>query len=276
MRTGEAFRGRNEFRMGCRDTQLTTDESLRACVDNLLSSDDESARSGTSLGWLVCRSVEWQHVHVGAHESGWQYIPEASGWEQIEGQDERLSSWEAHYKGARSYMTSTGTGKSGCIHKDRTQWEEWHDRVAWGRAARAHFCATTSIHSWKPECLGQGPWEWVAMPARRWRTLIMWGWDEYDRKTDGMTGWDSGLRWVRHWNEQPEGLGWVGWVGWWEAEMSSLRQRHYDWVWGQGPWEWVTNIHFQRTKQGVEDSQMEEPWWPFVLSRTSSNVCIRE
>jgi len=46
----EAFRGRNEFGMGGRDTQLTTDESLRACVDNLLSWDDESARSGTSLG----------------------------------------------------------------------------------------------------------------------------------------------------------------------------------------------------------------------------------
>jgi len=35
--------------MGCRDTHLTTDESLRACVDNFLSSDDESAQSGTSL-----------------------------------------------------------------------------------------------------------------------------------------------------------------------------------------------------------------------------------
>jgi len=50
MRTSEAFWGRKEFGMGCRDIQLITDESLRACVDNLLSSDDESEQSGTSLG----------------------------------------------------------------------------------------------------------------------------------------------------------------------------------------------------------------------------------
>jgi len=30
----EAFWGRNVFGVGCRDTQLTTDESLQACVDN--------------------------------------------------------------------------------------------------------------------------------------------------------------------------------------------------------------------------------------------------
>ena len=62
MRTSEAFRGRKEFGMGSRDTQLTTDESLRACVDILLSWDDELEQSGTSLGWQVCRSVDWQHV----------------------------------------------------------------------------------------------------------------------------------------------------------------------------------------------------------------------
>ena len=50
MRTSEAFRGRKEFGMGSRDTQLTTDESLRACVDILLSWDDELEQSGTSLG----------------------------------------------------------------------------------------------------------------------------------------------------------------------------------------------------------------------------------
>ena len=71
MRTGEAFRGRNEFWVGCRDTQLTTDESSRACVDNLLSWDDESARSGTSLGWRVCRSVDWQHVHIDESTRAW-------------------------------------------------------------------------------------------------------------------------------------------------------------------------------------------------------------
>jgi len=63
MRTSEAFRGRKEVGMGCRDTQLTNDESLRACVDILLSWDDELAQSGTSLGWQVCKSVDWQHVH---------------------------------------------------------------------------------------------------------------------------------------------------------------------------------------------------------------------
>ena len=50
MRTSEDFWGRNEFGLECRDTQLTSDETLRACVDNLLCWDDESARSGTSLG----------------------------------------------------------------------------------------------------------------------------------------------------------------------------------------------------------------------------------
>jgi len=37
-------------------------------VYNLLSSDDESARSDTSLGWLVCKNVDWQHVHVAVDE----------------------------------------------------------------------------------------------------------------------------------------------------------------------------------------------------------------
>jgi len=67
VRTREASQGKNEFGVGCRDTQLQTDELLRACVDNLLSWDDESARSGTSLGWRVCRSVDWQHVHTAVH-----------------------------------------------------------------------------------------------------------------------------------------------------------------------------------------------------------------
>jgi len=49
MRTSEAFLGRNEFGMGCRDTELTTDELLRACVDNLL-----------SLGWRV--STIWHEL----------------------------------------------------------------------------------------------------------------------------------------------------------------------------------------------------------------------
>jgi len=43
MHTSEAFRSRKEFGMGCRDTELTTDESLRACADILLSWDDEMA-----------------------------------------------------------------------------------------------------------------------------------------------------------------------------------------------------------------------------------------
>jgi len=43
------FWGRNEFKVGCRDTQLTTDELPRVCVDNLSSWDDKSALSGT--GW---------------------------------------------------------------------------------------------------------------------------------------------------------------------------------------------------------------------------------
>ena len=50
MRTSETFRGKKEFGMGCRDTQLITDELLRACVDILLSWDDELAQSCTSLG----------------------------------------------------------------------------------------------------------------------------------------------------------------------------------------------------------------------------------
>jgi len=41
IRTSEAFWGRNEFGMGCRDYQLTTDASLQACVASLLSWEDD-------------------------------------------------------------------------------------------------------------------------------------------------------------------------------------------------------------------------------------------
>ena len=44
MRTSEAFWGRNEFGMGCRDTQLTTDESfelvLTTCCLEMTSQHD--------------------------------------------------------------------------------------------------------------------------------------------------------------------------------------------------------------------------------------------
>jgi len=45
MRTNEAFRGRKDFGIGFRDTQLTTDGSFLDCVDSLLTSLYDLARA---------------------------------------------------------------------------------------------------------------------------------------------------------------------------------------------------------------------------------------
>jgi hypothetical protein len=55
------------------------DESLRAWVDSLLSWHDASAQFGTSMGWRVCRNLEWQRVHCSILGFHWR-IGLILGW----------------------------------------------------------------------------------------------------------------------------------------------------------------------------------------------------